>query len=191
MAIAVWEPDSAHRGAGTNRRNPPGDPPGTLTVDQSATPFGILLLGLCVLLTFALLWKAEDAQAHTIQPADCRAVARHVDAGLVVKRLAARGCTRHRLDHAAAHELAKCAGRVPCIIRYVFGSSGDDAVTVARCESGFDPRAANGQYLGIFQMGSSERATYGHGPDALSQSRAAYRYFRASGSDWSPWECRP
>lgn len=65
------------------------------------------------------------------------------------------------------------------------------AIRVARCESGFNPRAANGQYLGIFQMGASERATYGHGPGAHKQARAAHRYFVASGRDWSPWACKP
>ena len=65
------------------------------------------------------------------------------------------------------------------------------AIRVARCESGFNPRAANGQYRGIFQMGASERATYGHGPGARKQSRAAHRYFVASGKDWSPWACKP
>lgn len=46
-------------------------------------------------------------------------------------------------------------------------------------------------------MGSSERATYAGGPpvsgygDALEQTWAAWRYFAASGRDWSPWECKP
>lgn len=78
-------------------------------------------------------------------------------------------------------------------IRYVFGPHGDAAVSVADCETGgtFHVGAENGQYLGLFQMGSSERATYGHGSTALEQARAAYRYFIASGSDWSPWQCQP
>lgn len=83
-------------------------------------------------------------------------------------------------------------------IRYVFGCSMDprsycSAVTVSKCETGgtFWVGSHNGQYLGIFQMGSSERATYGHGRTALRQARAALRYFVASGRDWSPWDCRP
>lgn len=52
------------------------------------------------------------------------------------------------------------------------------------------PRAQNGQYLGTFQMGAYERATYGHGANVYEQARAAYRYFVASGRDWSPWTCR-
>jgi len=65
------------------------------------------------------------------------------------------------------------------------------AIRVAACESGFNTRAVNGQYLGIFQMGSTERATYGHGPSARKQARSAHRYFVASGRDWSPWACKP
>jgi hypothetical protein len=76
-------------------------------------------------------------------------------------------------------------------ISLVFGAYGSQAIRVADCESGLSRNAANGQYLGLFQMGSSERAQFGHGPGALTQSRAAYRYFVASGRDWSPWACKP
>lgn len=76
-------------------------------------------------------------------------------------------------------------------IRRVFGAYAGQALSVAWCESRFSIWARNGQYLGLFQMGSSERATYGHSWTALGQSQAAYRYFVASGSDWSPWACKP
>lgn len=82
-------------------------------------------------------------------------------------------------------------GSVQSIICSVFGPYCSQALSVAGCESGFSTSAVNGQYLGIFQMGSSERATYGHGPDARSQALAAYAYFVAAGSDWSPWACKP
>lgn len=77
------------------------------------------------------------------------------------------------------------------MICYVFGAYCAQALRVAWCESRFDVWARNGQYLGLFQMGSYARAHYGHGNDAWAQSRAAYRYFVASGRDWSPWTCRP
>jgi hypothetical protein len=79
------------------------------------------------------------------------------------------------------------------IIRIVFGAYGDQAVKVADCETGgsFSVWASNGQYKGLFQMGSSERARYGHGNNAWAQSRAAKRYFVATGKDWSPWSCKP
>lgn len=76
-------------------------------------------------------------------------------------------------------------------IRHVFGAYAYQAIAVAWCESRFSVNARNGQYLGLFQMGSSERARYGHSSSALGQARAAYRYFVASGRDWSPWACKP
>lgn len=82
-------------------------------------------------------------------------------------------------------------GPVEKIICDVFGDYCSQALSVAACESGYNVDAVNGQYLGIFQMGESERATYGHGPDARSQARAAWAYFAASGYDWSPWACKP
>jgi hypothetical protein len=76
-------------------------------------------------------------------------------------------------------------------IRRVFGTYWHQAVAVARCESGLSVWAQNGQYLGLFQMGSSERALYGHGSTPIAQVVAAHRYFVASGRDWSPWQCKP
>ena len=73
----------------------------------------------------------------------------------------------------------------------VFGSYCGQAIQVARCESGLTTTAQNGQYLGLFQMGSSERRLFGHGATAIEQVRAAHRYFVASGRDWSPWSCKP
>jgi hypothetical protein len=73
----------------------------------------------------------------------------------------------------------------------VFGSYCRQALQVARCESHHTTTAQNGQYLGLFQMGSNERRLFGHGPSAIEQARAAYRYFVRSGRDWSPWSCKP
>lgn len=67
------------------------------------------------------------------------------------------------------------------------------ALRVAACESGggvvanISTTAVNGQYLGAFQMGSTERATYGHGTTLYEQAAAAHRYYLVSG--WSPWAC--
>lgn len=82
----------------------------------------------------------------------------------------------------------------PFAICHVFrGRYCREALSVTWCESKHDVTAGVGkhQYLGLFQMGSSERARYGHGWTAIEQVRAAYRYFVASGRDWSPWQCRP
>ncbi len=76
-------------------------------------------------------------------------------------------------------------------ICHVFGPYCGEALQVARCESGYSDEAQNGQYLGLFQMGTSERRLFGHGETALEQAQAAYRYFVRSGRDWSPWSCKP
>ena len=73
----------------------------------------------------------------------------------------------------------------------IFGPDCTAAVAVARCESRLHTDARNGQYLGLFQMGSLARQLFGHGDSAEKQARAAFRYFVASGRDWSPWSCRP
>jgi hypothetical protein len=69
--------------------------------------------------------------------------------------------------------------------------TGYQAIRVAKCESGWSltPRAHNGQYLGMFQMGSFARGRYGHSSNPWGQARAAARYYRDAG--WSPWACRP
>jgi hypothetical protein len=72
----------------------------------------------------------------------------------------------------------------------VFGRYCREAVAVAWCESRLSTNAENGQYLGLFQMGSNERRLFGHGSSAYEQSQAAHRYFVYSGRDWSPWGCR-
>jgi hypothetical protein len=75
----------------------------------------------------------------------------------------------------------------------VFGRHCSQALRVAYCETGgtYSVYARNGQYLGLFQMGSYARARYGHSWNAWGQAQAAYRYFVASGRDWSPWACKP
>jgi hypothetical protein len=92
----------------------------------------------------------------------------------------------------AVRQLAAVRSETPAdTICRVFGRDCASAVRVARCESGLKVDAANGQYLGLFQMGSTERRLFGHGTTAELQSRAALRYFVFSGRDWSPWSCRP
>lgn len=78
------------------------------------------------------------------------------------------------------------------VICAVFGKYCSQALRVAWCESRYDVWATNGQYWGLFQMGSSERAKYGHAWNAWAESRAAYRYFKDTHYTWGPWqECKP
>jgi hypothetical protein len=112
----------------------------------------------------------------------------------VAKADAARARARVERSRLAATEqrlMAQVAKSPAKAICYVFGARCGEALRVARCESGYRTTAQNGQYLGIFQMGTSERRLFGHGPTALAQARAAYRYFVRSGRDWSPWSCKP
>lgn len=102
---------------------------------------------------------------------------------LILALLFARRSDAHGYDAAQL--------RARHVICQVFGSRCREALNVAWCESRYRTWAQNGQYLGLFQMGESERATYGHGSTALEQARAAYRYFSATGKDWSPWTCKP
>lgn len=77
------------------------------------------------------------------------------------------------------------------IICKVFGPYCQEALRVSWCESRWYIWAQNGQYLGLFQMGTYARSKYGHGSGAWKQTRAAFRYFVDSGKDWSPWSCQP
>ncbi len=97
---------------------------------------------------------------------------------------------------AQAHNerIAGQQARAKVVICKVFGPYCQQALDVSWCESKWYVWAGVGkhQYHGLFQMGSSERARYGHHPtNAWIQARAAWRYFVASGKDWSPWSCKP
>ena len=88
--------------------------------------------------------------------------------------------------------MARELGHPVAAIRAVWGPEhADEALAVAACESGHSrtPRAHNGQYLGMFQMGSYARSRYGHGDTPLEQARAAHAYWQDAG--WSPWQCSP
>jgi hypothetical protein len=87
--------------------------------------------------------------------------------------------------------IEKQQAKAKIIICKVFGPYCQQALNVSWCESKWYIWAQNGQYLGLFQMGSWERRTYGHGSGAWAQARAAKRYFISSGRDWSPWTCDP
>jgi hypothetical protein len=121
-----------------------------------------------------------------------RAKVRRVERRVADLRRELRALQRAERRRAAAKRKAAALARTPQgAICSVFKGHCREALAVARCESGYSTAAQNGQYLGLFQMGSFARARYGHGPTALVQARAAYRYFVESGRDWSPWSCKP
>ena len=93
---------------------------------------------------------------------------------------------------AQSDRIAKQQAGAKVAICKVFGSYCKQALAVSWCESRWYVWAGNGQYLGLFQMGSYARSRYGHHTtNAWKQARYAYRYFVDSGRDWSPWECKP
>ncbi len=97
-----------------------------------------------------------------------------------------------RVRNARTRTLAALEKAKPqTVICRIFGAYCRQALVVSHCESRFRTTAQNGQYEGLFQMGSSERHLYGHGDSAVDQVVAAHRYFVASGRDWSPWSCKP
>jgi hypothetical protein len=129
-------------------------------------------------------WLLRDPRFRTEAE---RQLAKHRAALASLERARARLAERRR-----ARQRAILRARTPeSVVCDVFRRHCRQALQVARCESGFSTTAANGQYLGLFQMGSSERQLFGHGASAKSQAKAAYRYFLTSGRDWSPWSCKP
>ena len=136
-------------------------------------------------------WLLSDPRFEKEANVRLRAARRHLAA---TKARAARARAALALRERAAErkrletELARSPAKAIC---HVFGRYCKQALQVARCESGYRTTAQNGQYRGLFQMGSSERQLFGHGVSALEQARAAYRYFVRSGRDWSPWSCKP
>jgi hypothetical protein len=126
---------------------------------------------------------------HRASPAAIRQARRELAqasrALTVLQRAAARRDARR-----LARRLAKAPPKAA--ICHVFGRRYcREAVQVSWCESRHSTTAQNGQYLGLFQMGSYERQLFGHGPSALKQARAAHKYFVLTDRDWSPWSCKP
>jgi hypothetical protein len=95
---------------------------------------------------------------------------------------------RVRDEKRRARRLANASPRLA--ICEVFGPYCRQALAVAWCESGHQTTARNGQYLGLFQMGTYARQLAGHGDTAYEQAMAAFRLFLKTGRDWSPWSCR-
>src|SRR5262245_47006342 len=72
---------------------------------------------------------------------------------------------------ATGSRIERMQARARPIICRVFGPHCAEALAVSWCESHWYIWATNGQYRGLFQMGSWERRRYGHGPGAWRQAR--------------------
>lgn len=126
-----------------------------------------------------LLASAENREVAKSALVRAERRVRQLTATIAVLRAKARQRDARRLE-ALPPRAAICR---------VFRSHCQDALAVAWCESRLQTTAQNGQYLGLFQMGSSARTLFGHGSSAHHQATAARRYFVRSGRDWSPWSC--
>ena len=91
------------------------------------------------------------------------------------------------------------AGSVEALIRATFGAQGDNAVAVARCESGLNPAAYNaaGPYYGLFQIGAHHAANFQAvtGVSLAQGGRQAgpnvqYAKWLYDRSGWGQWGCR-
>jgi hypothetical protein len=79
----------------------------------------------------------------------------------------------------------------------VFGQYGNQAVNVARCESGFNPNAVNpsSHASGLFQFLWSTWNTTSYASDspfnASANIHAAYQVFARDDDSWREWSCQP
>jgi hypothetical protein len=91
-----------------------------------------------------------------------------------------------------AHRRPAPAAVVPSVrlVARRYGFDPDGMLRVARCESNLQRTATNGQYLGLFQLGSFARARYldGAWADSYANALAAARYAKEAGG-WGPWTC--
>jgi hypothetical protein len=96
---------------------------------------------------------------------------------------------------------AYSGGSVESMIESVFGSYAGEALSVARCESGYNPGAyspiwvGNSHAEGVFQIlyPSTWDGTFysGYSPyNAWANIHAAYQIFARDGYSWREWVCR-
>lgn len=82
-------------------------------------------------------------------------------------------------------------------IRAVFGPYANQALAVARCESGYNPYAVNrsSDAEGVFQFLASTWAGTSYARysrmNASANIHAAYQIFRQDGFTWREWSCKP
>jgi hypothetical protein len=125
--------------------------------------------------------KKHRVEARTALLRANRRLARVTKNIVAIQQILRRREARRQAARSPRVAICKVFGRRYC----------GQALSVAWCESRHSTTAENGQYLGLFQMGWSERRLFGHGRSALAQAKAAHRYFVLSGRDWSPWSCKP
>lgn len=142
----------------------------------------------------------DRAEAHTVRPATCHAVASLWPTPAARKRIATV-CLRLATEHNRAHTCARTDltpyAAIDCEWPADLRAAAKD---VARCEStanvsnalararGLGRWARNGTHWGVFQLGTPEREDHGEyrlGDDARLQVRSALSLYRDRG--WQPW----
>lgn len=116
----------------------------------------------------------------------------------------------HHVAAPVQHPVAQPApsystGSVQAMIQQVFGPNAGQALTIARCESGFNPTAYNptpvfynGHYLGhamgVFQIVPATFASTSFAGqnvyNAATNIQAAHEIFVRDGYSWREWQCR-
>ena len=113
-------------------------------------------------------WLLSDPRFAVEAKRQLRLHTSSLDAGTSARQLRRRSRSRAAPRR---RRLAAVAAASPAnVICRVFGDYCREALAVSRCESGLRTDAQNGQYLGLFQMGSSERRLFGHGASATEQA---------------------
>lgn len=170
---------------------------------------------LLALIVVALMAAPTPASAHTITRTSCaqaahREMVNNPPHTAAQRRESFRRCLSFAAQHNLGHKLTACTKTTlgnhhtrwtvvrACQIMAVWPTNGSDqaAVTVAWCEGTFNPDASNGQYKGTFQMGTGERARWGHGSSIAAQTTAAHGYYDYSvkhhpSGGFGPWSCKP
>jgi hypothetical protein len=110
-----------------------------------------------------------------------------------VRREHARYLTvRHQLVRLRVRTRTRWRPTVDYAIRLasaVTGVPAQELYAVARCESGLNPFARNGRYLGVFQLGWAPFGAFSPF-DPVANALSAAVTVRRDGS-WRQWECRP
>jgi hypothetical protein len=109
--------------------------------------------------------------------------------GAILISIAARGGV-----HAASASYTRT--QIITIIKDAFGTGalGNQAVSVATCESSLNPNALNpsSDAKGLFQIIPGTWAMYGKGnPDNPTDNAQAARRIYNAAHGWSPWVCQP
>jgi hypothetical protein len=154
------------------------------------------------MLTAALaLFGIQTAEAHTATAArsggprepcptvpDCRSQLAHAQRAIQWQRDARRG-----LEQRLRRRWAPSSAYAIRLASLVYDVDPWAMLRVARCESGLDATATNGQYAGLFQTGpgfwsSTPFASFSRF-DPLANALAAASVVRVQG--WRQWQCQP